>query len=67
MRGSSLRWFYLVSFVAALLICAILTSILIFGFANHLPHESRMVLFILPQLVLFGGAARVMFRSFKRA
>jgi hypothetical protein len=51
--------------VAALIILAILVSLLVFAFAAHVPRESRVALFILPQLVLFGWAARAMFRSFR--
>jgi len=64
-RGSRLRRFFLASFVAALIILAILVSLLVFAFAAHVPRESRVALFILPQLVLFGWAARAMFRSFR--
>ena len=46
-------------------ICAILASLLAFVFVTRDPREFRVVLFVLPQLVLFGWAARMMFRSFK--
>ena len=60
-----MKWFFLASFVAALMICILLTSLLVFAFATHVPRESRVAMFVLPQLVIFGWAARVMFRSFK--
>jgi hypothetical protein len=40
-------------------------SFLVFAFVNHVPRESKVALFVLPQLALFGWAARVMLRSFK--
>ena len=60
-----MKWFFLASFLAAVVICAILMSFLVFAFVNHVPRESKVALFVLPQLALFGWAARVMFRSFK--
>jgi hypothetical protein len=64
-RGSGVKWFFLASFVAALVICALLTSLLVFALVTHDPREFKVALFVLPQLVLFGWAAREMLRSFK--
>jgi hypothetical protein len=61
----NVKWFFLASFVAALLIFALLISLAIFALATHGARWLRVVLFILPQLALFGWAAREMFRSFK--
>lgn len=60
-----MRWFFLVSFVAALIICAILTSFLAFALVNDRPRLSGVVAFVLPQLALFGWAAQEMLRSYK--
>jgi hypothetical protein len=60
-----MRWFFLASFVAALIICAILASFLIFAFFTHSPGEFKVARFVLPGLVLFGWAGREMLRAFK--
>jgi hypothetical protein len=59
------KWFFLASFVAALIICVFLVSFAIFALATHSTKWLRVAFFILPQLALFGWAAREMFRSFK--
>ena len=64
-RGSSVKWFFLASAVAALVVCAILASLLVFALGARDPRAFRGALFVLPQLALFGWASRVMLRSFK--
>jgi hypothetical protein len=59
------KWFFLAASVAALVICAILASFLLFALFTHDPRVLRLALFVLPQLALFGWASRVMLRSFK--
>jgi hypothetical protein len=59
------KWFFLISFVAALIICAFLMSFIIFALATRGAGGYKVVLFFLPQVVLFGWAAKTMFRSFK--
>lgn len=60
-----MKWFFLVSFIAALIICALLSSFIAFALATRVAGGLRVVLFFLPQLALFGWAAREMFRFFK--
>ena len=60
-----MKWFFLVSFVAGLIICAFLVSIIIFTLVTRGAGGTRVVLVLSLQLVLFGWAAREMFRSFK--
>jgi hypothetical protein len=61
-----MKWFFLVSFVAALIICCLLTSALIFGIATRgIKWIWIGGIIILPQIVLFIWGAREMFRSFK--
>ena len=64
-RGSRMKWLFLASSVAALVICAILASFLAFAFVTHDPREFKVALFVLPQLAIFGWAARAMLQSFK--
>jgi hypothetical protein len=64
-RGSGVKWFFLASSVAALVVCAVLVSFLVFAIVTHDPRVFKVALFVLPQLVLFGWAARAMLRSFK--
>jgi hypothetical protein len=63
--GGNVRWFFLASFVAALVICAVLSSFIVFALATRGAGGLRVVWIFLPQLALFGWAAREMFRSFK--
>ncbi len=60
-----MKWFFLMSFVAGLVICALLVSLIIFIFATRGLGGARVVLVLSLQLLLFGWAAREMFRSFK--
>lgn len=60
-----MKWFFLASSVAALVVCAVLVSFLVFAIVTHDPRVFKVALFVLPQLVLFGWAARAMLRSFK--
>ena len=60
-----MKWSFLVSFVAALIICAILMSFTVFALATRGAGGFRVVLFFLPQVVLFGWGARERFRSFQ--
>jgi hypothetical protein len=60
-----MKWFFLVSFVAALIICAILMSLGIFALVTRGVGGFKAALFFLPQVVLFGWGAREMFRSYK--
>jgi hypothetical protein len=63
--GCGVKWFFLMSFVAGLAICAFLVSLIIFTFATRGVGGARVVLALSLQLLLFGWAAREMFRSFK--
>jgi hypothetical protein len=63
--GCGMKWFFLMSFVAALIVCALLMSFIIFALASRGVGGFRVVLVFLPQIVFFGWAAREMFRSFK--
>lgn len=60
-----MKWFFLMSFVAALIICAIVTLIIVVGLVTHRVGAMRMLAIFLPQLGFFIWAAREMFRSFK--
>ena len=60
-----MKWFFLMSFIAALMICAFLVSIIIFTFATRGAGGAKVVLALSLQLLFFGWAAREMFRSFK--
>jgi hypothetical protein len=60
-----MKWFFLMSFIAALMICAFLMSIIIFTFATRGAGGAKVVLALSLQLLFFGWAAREMFRSFK--
>jgi hypothetical protein len=51
-----MRWFFLMSFVAALIVCALLTSFIIFALATRGVGGFRVVLVFLPQIVFFGWA-----------
>jgi len=62
-----MKLFFLVSFVAALIICALLTSFMIFALVTRGAGGLRAVLIFLPQVALFGWGAREMLRSFKSA
>jgi bacteriorhodopsin len=64
-EAGSVKWFFLISFVAALIICALLMSFTIFALATRGLGGLRAVLVFLPQIALFGWAAKQMFRSFK--
>jgi hypothetical protein len=59
------KWIFLASSVGARLICAILASFLVFALVTHDPRVFKLALFVLPQLVLFGWAARALIRSFR--
>jgi len=60
-----MRWFFLMSFVAGLIICPVLVSLIIFTFATRGAGGARVVLALSLQLLLFGWTAREMFRSYK--
>ncbi len=60
-----MKWFFLISFVASLAICALLMCFIIFALATRGVGGLRAVLCFLPQVALFGWAAKRMFQSFK--
>lgn len=62
-----MRWCYLASFVAAVIICLILSSLLTFALLHHVPRWWKVVLFVVPQILLFGYAGREMIRSHRDA
>ena len=57
--------FFLASFVASLMICAFITSVIVYAIATRGVGGMRVALVLSIQLLLFGWAAREMFRSFK--
>ncbi len=63
--GFRVKWFFLMSFVAGLIICAFLLSAIIFTFATRGVGGSKVALVLSPQLLLFGWAAREMFRHYR--
>lgn len=63
-----MKWFFLASFVIALMLCGFLLSVIVFALVTRVAGEwATVVIVLIPFLVLFGWASRQMLRAFRKA
>jgi hypothetical protein len=62
------KWFFLASFLAGLLLCCFAIGIIALALVTRVPSEWwKVVVFSVPCLIMFAWMTREMFRAFRRA